>query len=108
MPTWVTDHVCFSGATITPERCPALAKRDGITAVLNLRAEAQDVFVEPMPGAYLWLPVVDHGDPTVEQLLTGAQFVDAMVRADRRVLVHCKMGIGRSPTMVAAYLVWTG
>ena len=25
-----------------------------------------------------------------------------------RVLIHCKMGIGRSPTPAAAYLVWTG
>jgi protein-tyrosine phosphatase len=41
-------------------------------------------------------------------MLLGVQFIDTAVQAGQRVLVHCKMGIGRSPTMIAAYFVWKG
>jgi len=108
MARWITEQVAISGAAITAERWPELVEELGISAVVNLRAEYQDVFAAPFPKAYLWLPVIDHTDPTVEQMLSGAQFIDAAVRSGQRVLVHCKMGIGRSPTLAAAYLVWRG
>ncbi len=108
MPNWITDQIAVGGAGITRETWPELADRHRFTAVLSLRSEFQDVFGPPLPAAYLWLPVTDHTDPPPEQLLIGTQFIAAAVRTDQRVLVHCKMGIGRSPTMVAAYLVWSG
>ncbi len=108
MPHWITDHVAIGGAAITPENWRELVDKLKITAIVNLRAEHQDAFGPPAPMAYLWLPAEDHTDPTLEQLLLGVQFIDTAVRADQRVLIHCKMGIGRSPTMAAAYLVWTG
>ncbi len=106
MPNWITEQIAVSGAAITPDRWPQLAEEMGISAVINLRKEHQDVFVQPFPVAYLWLPVEDHTDPTLEQILLGVQFIDTAVQAGKRVLVHCKMGIGRSPTMAAAYFVW--
>ncbi len=106
MPNWITEQIAVSGAAITPDRWPQLAEEMGISAVINLRKESQDVFVQPFPVAYLWLPVEDHTDPTLEQILLGVQFIDTAVQAGKRVLVHCKMGIGRSPTMAAAYFVW--
>jgi protein-tyrosine phosphatase len=108
MPSWVTDSVAVGGAGIMPETWPDLVAKYRFTAVLSLRGEFQDAFGPPFPQAYLWLPVPDHTEPPPEQLLIGAQFIDAAVQSKQRVLVHCKMGIGRSPTMVAAYLVWRG
>lgn len=108
MPSWVTDSIAVGGAGITPEIWPDLAAKHRFTAVLSLREEFQDVFGPPFPQAYLWLPVPDHSEPPPEQLLIGAHFIDAAVQANQRVLVHCKMSIGRSPTMVAAYLIWRG
>jgi len=108
MTHWITEHVAISGAAITPANWRELLENTGIGAVVNLRAEHQDVFTSPLPIAYLWLPVEDYDDPTPEQLMIGAQFIDAEVRAEHRVFIHCKMGIGRAPTMAAAYLVWTG
>jgi hypothetical protein len=105
---WVTEQIAVSGTEITGGVWCELSKETGITAVLNLRSEHQDVFTPPMPTAYLWLPVEDFTDPSMEQLLIGSRFVDTAVIAGDRVLIHCKLGIGRSPTMAAAYLVWTG
>ncbi len=105
---WITEQVAVAGGTITPEIWPELRRTMGITAVVNMRAEQQDLFGYPPPAAYLWLPVVDHTDPDLEQLALGAHFVDTLVRAGHRVLIHCGMGIGRSRTMAAAYLIWTG
>ncbi len=108
MPNWITDQIAVGGAGITPETWPDLVAKHQFSAVLSLRGEFQDMFGPPLLQAYLWLPVPDHTEPPPEQLLIGVQFIDAAVKSKQRVLVHCKMGIGRSPTMVAAYLVWRG
>jgi len=108
MPTWITEQVAIGGAAITPDNWCELVEKHRFTAVVNLRAECQDVFGPPLPAAYLWLPVQDHTDPTPEQMLLGAQFVNAAVRVEQRVFIHCRMGIGRSPTLAAAYLITTG
>jgi protein-tyrosine phosphatase len=108
MPKWITEQIATGGAAISPDNWNEFAEKMGITAVVNLRAEYQDVFAAPLPVAYLWLPVEDHQDPTPEQMLTGVQFIHAAVQAGQRVLIHCKMGIGRSPTLAAAYLIRTG
>jgi hypothetical protein len=108
MARWVTDRVAVGGIAVSPANWKELVEETEISAVINLRSEHQDSFVPPMPTAYLWLPVDDHSDPTPEQLWLGAQFIDTAVRNGQTVLVHCKMGIGRSPTLAAAYLVLTG
>ncbi len=47
------------------------------------------------------------GVPT-SQLKLVSRLVEYHVRAGRRVYLHCKMGLGRSPTCAAAYLVYCG
>jgi len=108
MVDWITERVATSGAELTAETWRALREETGITAVVNLRSEYQDVFDRPFPIAYLWLPVTDFTDPQPDQLLMAARFIDTAVAAGRRVLVHCRLGVGRSPTVVAAWLLYTG
>ena len=108
MPAWITEYVVTSGGAMTAATWPALAAKLQVTAVVNLRAEHQDVFSAPMPLAYLWLPVADHTEPTSPQLLWGTRFIQTAVQTQQRTLIHCKMGIGRSTTLAAAYLIWQG
>lgn len=80
----------------------------GITAVINLRDEFDDNHAGIAPEAYLYLPTVDDSAPTIDDLRTGVAFIHEQIAEGGVVYVHCAAGIGRSPTMVAAYLVSTG
>ena len=102
----VTEQVRITGP-LTPERWQELHD-EGFTIIVNLQAERHDQFGDITPDAYLWLPVVDFHDPTPEQMLLGARFINAAVKAGKKVALHCKMGIGRSPMLAAAYLMTTG
>jgi protein tyrosine phosphatase (PTP) superfamily phosphohydrolase (DUF442 family) len=91
---------------------PRLAAR-GITAVVNLRTEFDDAAAGILPasiapGRYLHLPTVDDTPPALEQLRQGANFIAEEIARGGAVYVHCGAGVGRAPTLAAAYLVSTG
>jgi atypical dual specificity phosphatase len=53
----------------------------------------------------LYLPTVDHFEPTVEDLETAVQFIERYKAAGKRVYVHCRAGHGRSAAVVLAWLM---
>ena len=55
---------------------------------------------------YLWLPTKDHTAPSKEQLKIGVETLSVLVKAKMKTYVHCKLGHGRSPTLVSAYLIF--
>jgi len=57
---------------------------------------------------YLWIPVKDTHSPTQKQLEIGVNFIANLVKDKIKVFVHCQRGHGRSPTLVAAYLISKG
>ncbi len=57
---------------------------------------------------YLWIPVADHEAPTQKQLHLGVTAMNKMEQMGDTIYVHCKNGHGRSPTLVAAYLINEG
>lgn len=75
-------------------------------AVVDLTAEFQE------PAAlrkdkYLCLPTLDHTAPTRDQVESALKFI-AAEKPNRKVLVHCALGHGRSATIVAAWLLQNG
>lgn len=80
----------------------------GIQAVVNLREESDDAQRGAAPEHYLWLAIPDDHAPPPEALLRGAAFVAAQIAAGRGVYIHCAAGVGRAPTLAAAYLISTG
>ena len=122
---WATDHMVrvISGAPIrrvsqiTPQlhvggqyrrRGWGLLEKRGITAVVNLRTEFDDAVAGIAPNRYLYLPAIDDTPPTLEQLRKGVAFIAEEVAQGGGIYVHCGAGVGRAPTMAAAYLVSTG
>ncbi|HEY6569624.1 MAG TPA: dual specificity protein phosphatase [Candidatus Limnocylindrales bacterium] len=80
---------------------------DGITAVLDIRAERPPdrAFYEAHGISYRRLPVPDMDVPTEDDLTRAVDWINAQLAADRTVLVHCAKGRGRSATVLAAYLM---
>jgi predicted protein tyrosine phosphatase len=80
----------------------------GITAVVDVRLEFDDSDAGIAPSRYLYLSVEDDHAPTLEQLHAGTAFIAKEIARGGSVYVHCGSGVGRAPTMAAAYLVSTG
>jgi protein tyrosine phosphatase (PTP) superfamily phosphohydrolase (DUF442 family) len=81
---------------------------EGICAVVNMREEFDDDAHGLAPRHYLWLPITDDTAPSRQDLETGATFIRTHVAQGDGVYVHCAAGVGRAPTMAAAYLVHEG
>lgn len=78
----------------------------GIHADINLELENLD---QPIGvDYYLWLPTKDHTAPSLKKLQVGVAFIKELVRRKIKCYVHCKRGHGRSPTLVATYLISEG
>lgn len=114
---WIVGRPVLRYCRITPELYVGgqmnargwrwLAAR-GLTADVNMRSEFDDATYDLGPDGYLWLPTDDDHAPTPDQLRQGVAFIQQAIEGGGRVYVHCAGGVGRAPTMAAAYLVSTG
>ncbi|KAL2418986.1 hypothetical protein ABEF91_007174 [Exophiala dermatitidis] len=56
---------------------------------------------------YLHVPW-DHNSEILEDLYTLCRLIDERVRAGKRVLIHCQLGVSRSASLVIAYGLFKG
>jgi protein-tyrosine phosphatase len=114
---YVTGRVPLRWSKITPQvylgpqyGSAGLAglRRAGINASVSLRHEYDDAQYGLTLADYSYLPTVDNTAPTMEHLDEGVAFIKRMVEDGKIVYVHCGSGVGRSPTVVAAYLIGQG
>lgn len=85
-------------------------KLAGITAIVNLCQECYDLHdIENDFGFHVrHLPVTDEGAPSLEELEQTLEWMTDQLSTGGKVLVHCRFGIGRTGTVIMAYLLKTG
>ncbi|EGC38544.1 hypothetical protein DICPUDRAFT_86492 [Dictyostelium purpureum] len=52
----------------------------------------------------LYIPVVDHYEPTVQEIKSSIDFIQRQVESGNRVFIHCKAGRGRSGAIAICWL----
>jgi protein tyrosine phosphatase (PTP) superfamily phosphohydrolase (DUF442 family) len=80
----------------------------GFTAIINLREEFDDAEAGISLGQYLYLPTIDDETPSMDDLCSGVRFMTDEMEKGGKIYVHCMLGVGRSVTLIAAYLVCEG
>ncbi len=82
-------------------------KDKGISAILTLveRSLPTDWLNDFIS---LHIPVQDFCPPTIEQLNLCVDFLKDCIKANKKPVVHCMMGYGRTGTILAAYLISEG
>lgn len=102
------DAKLWRGGAPSDEGYAALADA-GTTTVIDLRAEEgledDAATVASLGMKLVKIPIRDGQTPTLTQV---QDFLQATASAPGRVFVHCGAGVGRTGTVVGAYLVASG
>jgi len=79
----------------------------GVRAVINLCDEyAGPISLYEKKGIkQLYLPTVDHFEPSIEDLEKSVQFINEVTSKGDSVYIHCKAGHGRSAAVVFCWLI---
>lgn len=87
-------------------------RRRGVTHIVDLRAEGSDDADILASLGFRWrrIPVPDRRAPTHDQLQSLVEWLDADADPDldQAVYLHCRAGLGRTPSVAIALLMQHG
>lgn len=106
---WITPDIAVGYAPRSQEALMTI-RGHGIEAIVNLCAECYDLHeLEKDAGFDVWyVPVHDEDVPSMEELEKTLAWMAESLKAGKKILVHCRFGIGRTGTIVAAFLMNEG
>lgn len=98
---WVDNNIAISGYIVDYNKLV----EENIDIVINTRVEDNDdiSILSKKNIAYYWIPCLDNLAPRFDQFDTFNRIVNK--NKDRKILIHCDNGRGRSASFVISYLI---
>ncbi|MFQ3574701.1 MAG: dual specificity protein phosphatase family protein [Thermodesulfovibrionales bacterium] len=106
---WITDQLAVGPAPLSEEDLDVL-KRHGISAIVNLCGEFCDLAeIERLCGFEVYyLAIDDDSVPALEEMEQALEWLDEAIFLGKKILVHCRLGLGRTGTFINSYLLRKG
>ncbi len=107
--TWITDNLAVGHAPMSYDELDSI-KEQGVTGIVNLCGEFCDLHeIEENAGfEVFYIPIPDETAPTMEEMEKGLEWLDEAVYLGKKILIHCKHGVGRTGTFLTAYMLRRG
>lgn len=107
--TWITPYLAVGSAPMSFADLDAI-KAQGVNAIVNLCGEFCDLHeIEEKSGFEVYFfPIPDENAPDMAAMEQALAWLDEAVYLGKKVLIHCRHGIGRTGTFVTAYLLRRG
>ncbi|SMC94765.1 Dual specificity phosphatase, catalytic domain [Desulfocicer vacuolatum DSM 3385] len=107
--TWITDSLAVGYAPTSYAELDDI-KAQKINAIVNLCAEFSDLHeIEEAAGFEVYyLPIWDEDIPEMKDMEKALAWLDEAIYLEKKVLVHCRHGIGRTGTFITSYMIRRG
>ena len=106
---WITEQLAVGPAPLSYEDLDDI-RAAGINGILNLGDEIAELStIERQSGFEVYfLSIVDGSVPETSELEQALEWIDEALYLGKKILVHCRFGIGRTGTFVTTYLIRRG
>jgi Fe-S-cluster containining protein len=107
--SWLTENLGLGHAPMSHGEMESV-REQGIHAIVNLCGEFCNLheIQEEYDFEVYYLPTCDEEVPSMDELEKALDWLDEAIYLGKKVLVHCRFGIGRTATFVMAYLLRKG